>query len=142
MERTKKSDIAVIAVLLLIYFLMFTNVLAVASVDGVSMYPIYQNGDLVFYSPPNNVHVGDVIIYRSPYTSTYVVHMVVKENGDNYVTKGVDEITNPEPDNVLRLEPVDGIPLSRVQGVTFSIGGYELSIPYLGYLSLIFYRIF
>jgi len=138
----KKSDVAVIAAPLLIYFLMFTNLLAVASVDGVSMYPIYQNGNLVFYGPPKNVQVGNVIIYRSPYTGTYVVHMVINSDGQNYITKGVDQITNPAPDNQLRLEPITGIPLSKVQGVTFSIDGYEISIPYLGYLSLLFYKLF
>ncbi|TRM80618.1 signal peptidase I, partial [Sulfolobus sp. D5] len=93
--KMKKSDIAIILIIALIYVIMFSNIVQSASVEGVSMYPVFQNGALTFYTQPVNVQVGNIIIYRSPYYNNYVIHRVIGINQDsNYVTQGVDKITN------------------------------------------------
>ncbi len=135
----KKSDIAIILIIALIYVIMFSNIVQSASVEGVSMYPVFQNGALTFYTQPVNVQVGNIIIYRSPYYDNYVIHRVIRINQDNsYVTQGVDKITNPLPDNRIGLEPINGIPHNLVVGKVLEIDNVTFSIPYLGYISILF----
>ncbi|ARM76509.1 signal peptidase I [Acidianus manzaensis] len=133
----KKSDIALIVIIVAIYVLFFTNIITTASVEGVSMYPVFQNGALTFYGPPVNISLHDVIIYRSPEYGIYVIHRVVKIDNAHYVTQGVDKITNPVPDNRIGLEPLEGVPSSNVVGKVTEVDGYIISIPYLGYLAII-----
>ncbi len=132
----KKSDVIIVVVVGLIYFLILSGIVKTASVEGVSMYPIFQNGYLVFYEKPTNIQVGDVVIYVS-YTG-YVIHEVVEKEGTHYITKGVDPYTNLEPDNVIGLEPISGLTSDQIIGKVVSINGYYVTIPYLGYLSILF----
>ncbi|MEM0067695.1 MAG: signal peptidase I [Saccharolobus sp.] len=136
--KMKKSDIGIILLIALIYILMFSNIVQSASVEGVSMYPIFQNGALTFYTKPNNIQTNNVIIYKSPYFNNYVIHRVIQINGDNYVTQGVDKITNPLPDNRIGLEPANGIPNTLVVGKVIDVDNVTFSIPYLGYISILF----
>ncbi|MEM4884805.1 MAG: signal peptidase I, partial [Saccharolobus sp.] len=80
----------------------------------------------------------NVIIYKSPYFNNYVIHRVIQINGDNYVTQGVDKITNPLPDNRIGLEPANGIPKTLVVGKVIEVDNVTFSIPYLGYISILF----
>lgn len=132
----KKNDLIFVVLVGLIYFIILSGVVKTASVEGVSMYPIFQNGYLVFYEKPINVHVGDVIIYVSH--AGYVIHEIVIQNGNHYITKGVDPYTNFETDNMLGLEPPNGVSTSQIVGKVVRVDGYYISIPYLGYLSILF----
>lgn len=134
----KKSDIVIIAFIAFIYILFFTNIITTASVEGVSMYPVFQNGALTFYSSPENIKYHDIIIYKSPQHGIYVIHEVVGINNNYYITKGVNSISNPYPDNKIGLEPPQGIPSRDVIGKVVEVNGYVISIPYLGYLSILF----
>ncbi|MBB5252603.1 signal peptidase I [Sulfurisphaera ohwakuensis] len=138
----KKSDILLLIVIILIYIVVLSGIVQTASVEGVSMYPIFQNGFLTFYTLPNNIKIGNIIIYKSPTFNTYVIHHVIKINyidGEKfYVTKGVDNITNPQSDNKIGLEPPQGIPQSQVIGKVAEVNGIVISIPYLGYISILF----
>lgn len=141
----KKSDLIFLIIIVSIYASVLLGVVNPATVDGVSMYPIFQNGALVFYSPSNtNIHVDSVIIYRSDQGSP-IIHRVIRINVVNgerfYVTQGIDRITNTISDNRAGFEPPYGAPQSSVLGTVDSAGSYEISIPYLGYLSMIFYGI-
>ncbi|QGA54393.1 signal peptidase I [Sulfolobus sp. E5-1-F] len=136
--KMKKSDIVIILFIALIYILMFSNVVQSASVEGVSMYPIFQNGALTFYVKPFSINVGNVIIYKSPYFNNYVIHRVVATNNGYYITQGIDKITNPIPDNRIGLEPPSGIPENLVVGKIIEFGNFTFSIPYLGYISILF----
>ncbi|MEM3946761.1 MAG: signal peptidase I [Metallosphaera sp.] len=133
----KKSDIALIVLIVLIYIVFYSNIVSSASVEGVSMYPVFQNGALTFYQEPVNVGYHSVIIYKSPQFHTYVIHRVVRVDGNYYVTQGVDKISNPQPDNQIGLEPAPGIPQNYVVGKVIEVDGYIISIPYLGYLSIL-----
>ncbi|AWS00018.1 signal peptidase I [Metallosphaera hakonensis] len=133
----KKSDIAIIILIALIYLVFYSNVVTSASVEGVSMYPIFQNGALTFYQSPVDIQFHSIIIYKSPQLHTYVIHRVIRLDGGYYVTQGVDRISNPQPDNQIGLEPAPGVPSNYVIGKVVEIDGYVISIPYLGYLSIL-----
>jgi signal peptidase len=137
----KKSDILIVGFIVLIYVLYFSNIISSASVEGVSMYPTFQNGALTFYTSPHNVSLGNIIIYKSPTVGAYVIHRVVSVNYYNgekyYVTQGVDKISNPKPDNQIGLEPLPGIPSNLVLGKVDEYHGVIFSIPYLGYISIL-----
>ncbi|AKV74654.1 MULTISPECIES: signal peptidase I [Metallosphaera] len=133
----KKSDIAIIILIALVYIVFYSNIVSSASVEGVSMYPIFQNGALTFYQSPTHITYHSIIIYRSPQLHTYVIHRVIRVDGTYYVTQGVDKISNPQPDNQIGLEPAPGVPSSDVIGKVTEIDGYVISIPYLGYLSIL-----
>ncbi|MCY0850915.1 signal peptidase I [Sulfuracidifex metallicus] len=135
--KMKKSDVIGILIIVGIYALIFSNVLQTASVQGVSMYPVLQNGSLTFYKSSHNATYHDIVIYRSP-LGFYVIHRVVGETRNTYITQGVDNITNPIPDNRIGLEPINGISKQDVVGRVMEVDGYVISIPYLGYISVIF----
>lgn len=67
-----------------------------------------------------------------------MIHRVVGETRNTYITQGVDNITNPIPDNRIGLEPINGISKQDVVGRVMEVDGYVISIPYLGYISVIF----
>jgi len=138
----RKSDIFIFILFLFFLISIIFNVINIATVQGVSMYPIFQNGQITFYIPTNNADVGDIIIYKSPTKYTYVIHKVIQVNNfqgqERYVTQGVNPITNPYPDTLVGLEPQGGVPQNYVVGKVVNINKLVFSIPYLGYLSLIF----
>lgn len=112
----------------------------IAVVKGYSMYPILREGDLVFaYKPkPNEIQVGDVIIYRG-INGDLIIHRVIKVvvvgNKYYYVTKGDN---NQLPDYPEFQGP--GIPYERVEGVVIKIYNSIFKIQYLGYLSIWLHR--
>jgi len=158
------SNIIVVVILLLIVSIPAWAPLVLgvkqplAIVDGRSMEPTLHTGDLVILHkvPPGDIHVGDIIIYRST-GGRYVIHRVVKvykNNGEEcYVTWGDNRYTNPIPDAGFPVscppttvrDPVTGralratgIPYSAVIGKVISVSGITIKIPYIGGLSLIF----
>ncbi|AAY80713.1 signal peptidase I [Sulfolobus acidocaldarius] len=133
----KKSDVAIVLVVILIYVVLFSGIVQTASIEGVSMYPVFQNGFLTFYVSPSDISVGNIVIYKST-VGTYVIHQVIHIDGNSYVTKGVDNITNYLPDNKIGLEPQSGIPKTAVIGKVAEVNGFVISIPYLGYISILF----
>ncbi len=107
-----------------------------AAIDGKSMLPTLREGDLVFsYKPkPNEISVGDVVIYRRG--STLIIHRVVAVLNEGaspcYLVKGDN---NPIADPAL--PPCrSGIPYSSIEGKVIEVSGYLLKLPYLGYYSL------
>lgn len=133
----KKSDLALLAFIIVIYVAFFTNIISTASVEGVSMYPVFQNGALTFYQPPTNISYGTIIIYKAT-NGVYIIHRVIEINQGHYITQGVDNISNPYPDNRNpQLQPPEGVAVNNVIGKVTEINGYVISIPYLGYLSII-----
>ena len=115
-------------------------------VEGNSMLPTLYSGDLVvIYKPqPQDIRVGDIVVYRSPLTGRLVIHRVIEINECDgsycYITKG-DNNLHPDNSPMLALEPSTGIPYEDVVGVVIGIrrGGSTapLRIPYLGILTMI-----
>lgn len=133
----KKSEILILSIIIILYALVLTNVVNTASVEGVSMYPIFQNGAITFYIKTHEATVGNIIIFKSPTFNTYVIHRVVIVTPVGYITKGVDPISNPQTDAGM-LEPISGVPPYDVLGKVANISGYVIVIPYLGYISILF----
>ena len=118
-------------------------------VKGTSMLPTLYYGDLVIVHkvPPDKIHVGDIIVYKSEYRGELVIHRVIKiVKGPQckplcYITKGDNNIAS----DAGFLEPMYGISYDKVIGVVYSIhiqvGGMDtqapLRIPYLGLLVLL-----
>jgi signal peptidase I len=99
---TKTSLYAVAFVLFLVVFAYFLLTYT-RRVDGKSMWPTMESGDLVVIQPfsMNDVHIGDIIVYGSPCSATgsSVIHRVVNgTKGGGFITQGDDRTTNPYSD--------------------------------------------
>lgn len=125
-------EITVTAVILALIVLSLTGSFMFAVVEGRSMEPLLQTGDLVFVIKvdPQEIHVGDVVVYQKP-TGEYVIHRVINvlKSGDNIliVTKGDN---NPVPDGK--------IPAEWVAGKVVDVGGSIIKVPGIGYITLCF----
>ncbi len=125
-------EIAGTAAIIALIILSISGSFMFAVVEGRSMEPLLQTGDLVFVikASPDNIHVGDVVVYKRP-NGEYVIHRVIEiiGNGDSMlvVTKGDN---NPVPDG--------NIPIDWVAGKVVAIGGNVIKIPGIGYITLCF----
>ncbi|MEM2057992.1 MAG: signal peptidase I [Thermoproteota archaeon] len=90
--------IIVVAISLLNSVMGTSSPLAVVEIDMSpwyvsSMYPTLFPGDLLLLSGKENLQVGDVVIYRNPYSGKNIVHRIIGVKVDQYgekryVTKG------------------------------------------------------
>ncbi len=116
--------VALIAPVVSLPFIMGTQTYPIAVVNGVSMYPHLQNGDLVFFkmpSNPNDIPNGTIIVYEQSGTGMsllnelakpVVIHRIIQitQEGNGtveYTTKG---------DNNLVADPLP-VPSGHVLGV-------------------------
>lgn len=85
-------------------------------------------GDLLFVTAPDNINVGDIVIYQKG--SITVVHRVVQISGSGseatYMTKGDNPNTNSAPDSGLRAK-------------SELLGKVRFSLPLLGYPRLMLF---
>lgn len=103
-------------------FLLHTSV-PLAAVTSGSMTPTIKRGDLLVVEGVNasNLHVGDIIVYRTsdPYLAgELIVHRIIKVNLVDgkvvgYITKGDN---NLQSDAAAGFEPPTGIPPQDVVG--------------------------
>jgi len=129
--------------LILFVLIIILNILGfimLGVVEGPSMEPLFQTGDLVIIVKSNNINVGDIIVFKKRIGNGYIIHRVISVNNFNgtsyYVTKGDN---NPLPD--YQEFEVLGIPQGRVVGKVLEINGIPMKIPMIGYLSLILRRV-
>jgi signal peptidase len=144
----------VIAVVTVVAALHVALGLDVVVVDGNSMLPTLQTGDLVLIAKenPTAISVGDVIVYT--YTgffygvylsNAYIIHRVIYIYYNNgvlcFVTKGDN---NPLPDPgfpqycgyvSINGTNVSGVPYWKVVGVVVG-GRTPIAIPFIGSLSI------
>jgi len=105
-----------------------------AVVTSGSMRPTLERGDLIFIYkvPANEIKVGDIIVFRVPWSETPIVHRVVEiyhEGGTEiFITKGDN---NPVPDPGYRT-PND------IYGKVLEISGHPVRVPVVGYILLFF----
>jgi len=127
--------LGVIAVILLLTFrVLLPGALGVDSpitvVQGPSMKPTYEDGDLLIikHVEPEELSVGDVIVYRNPLRGgRLVVHRIVEiksgPEGLTFITQGDNPVTNPRPDTVVVTpDMIVGVP------------ALHIPIPILGHL--------
>lgn len=69
-------------------------------VNGNSMEPDYQRGDLVIIAQASSYQVGDVVTYRDNQIEAYVIHRIIGEESGRYILKGDNNswIDNTRPD--------------------------------------------
>ncbi len=119
-------SLLVIAIALLV--LVVTGQIVLAVVEGSSMEPLLQTGDVVIVIRSKNINIGDVVVYKK-YDGVLIIHRVVKFlnlNGKIYVvTKG---------DNNFFTDP----PISKHQiiGKVLTVNGMIVKIPSIGLISL------
>ena len=100
----------------------------VGSATSDSMAPAIETGDGYVVVRPDEVDVGDVVVFSSPERGSYVTHRVVGETDDGFLTKGD---ANPATDQETGMDPV---PRSAVVGEVATLGGSVLVVPGLGTL--------
>jgi signal peptidase len=115
------TTVALLAILLLMLAIAYGTVdnrwYRVLSIQGNSMAPTIETGDLTFISRPDHIEVGDIAVFQL--NGSIVTHRVVAiEDDGSYVTQGD---ANPSPD---RWDP------ESVEVV----GVYLFRIPLLGNL--------
>lgn len=101
-----------------------------AVVEGKSMEPLLQTGDLVLVvkTSPNDIHVGDIVVYKRP-GGELVIHRVLKiDKAGNEYLYFIKGDNNPLPDG--------DIPYSWILGKVVGINGNVFKVPVLGYLTL------
>jgi len=102
-------ELLVLVALFLVFFLLFRAVIpAITGVESPftvvtsgSMKPTFQVGDLliVIKANPYELKVGDIIVFKVPWSSSLIVHRIVRvsytDSGPIFYTKGD---ANPVPD--------------------------------------------
>ncbi len=75
-------------------------------VDGTSMLPTLEGGDLVVIQnvPISQVHPGDIIVYGAPCSifGESVVHRVIQNTSAGLITKGDNNPTSDQNSNIAR----------------------------------------
>lgn len=115
--------IAIVLLALLAYFVQTDT----RRVDGISMLPTLEGGDLVIIQgvPISDVHVGDIIVYNGICSASgeSVIHRVVAVQSDGLITKGDN---NPLPDQ----NPFARIAISPITADCL-VGKVVLVVPYV-----------
>ncbi|HDN75720.1 MAG TPA: signal peptidase I [Acidilobales archaeon] len=125
-------DITIFLLFLTSLALILTGNLMLAVVEGTSMEPLLQTGDIVIVTKVNikDIKPGDVIVYEK-YRGTYVIHRVMEVKVSNgrviIITKG---------DNNSYYDPP--ITSEKIIGKVLAIGDAIVKIPALGFISLWF----
>lgn len=114
-------------------FGLFTIAMGTSSplvvVTSGSMSPTLERGHLLVLQKraPDNILVGDIIVFNATWNSDPVVHRVVRvevvDNETRWYTQGDNRVTNPSEDPGYR-------DYNDIIGVVVSV------IPYLGYITL------
>ena len=112
---SRGTVIYVAAFALLLFWAFFVQA-DTRRVDGTSMLPTLEGGDLVVIQSGtiNQIHVGDIIVYGAPCSAfgESVVHRVVENTSGGLITKGDN---NPGTDQALGIAQYDGHPQPIIQ---------------------------
>ncbi len=86
----------------------------VAATRGISMEPMFSQGDMVFVRRASEVRPGDVILYRSADTGQRILHRVLSTSGNRFITKGDnnDWLDTDDP----TIDEIDGIYWFHIEG--------------------------
>ncbi len=125
---SRGTVIYVVAFALLLFWAYFVQA-DTRRVDGFSMLPTLEGGDLVVIQvvPIGDVHVGDIIVYNSLCSTggESVVHRVVSISSSGLITKG---------DNNPRTDQASGIAVSAITSQCLE-GKVVYVIPYVELLA-------
>jgi len=119
-----------------IIFLSLNNYVFLAVVEGQSMEPLLQTGDIVivYKVDEGDLRLGDIVVYKKS-DGSLIIHRII----DIYETSSAIVIITKGDNNAFPDPPITA---DQVIGKVLSINGYVVKIPMLGYLSLIIRRVF
>ena len=124
-----KGTVAYVAAFALLLFWAFFVQADTRRVDGTSMLPTLEGGDLVVIQsvPTDQIHIGDIIVYNGLCSALgeSVVHRVVNITAQGLITKGDN---NPESDQAY------GIAISPITSQCLE-GKAVFVIPYVELLA-------
>jgi len=93
-----------------------------------SMEPEIKRGDLIFSITPNNLRVGDIVLYQLPHKDIPIVHRIIELiDEERVLTKGDN---NNIDDRGLYYPSFKYLPKSAI------IGKVRGHLPWIGYLSI------
>jgi len=143
--RPSLTDLLVLVLLFLMLWInierfLFNSVI-VAFVEGISMEPLFRAGDLVILQKPNDLKIGDVIVYKKN-NGALVIHRIIDvaycQNGVFYIVQGDN---NPIPDFVDEglmcrtssgtIPKIHGVRADRVIGKVVAV--YDMPIKIAGF---------
>lgn len=107
---------------------------------GMSMYPTFIDGDKVIFDRFSQIKHGDVIVYPEPGGLRYIIHRVIKIQGDQVQTAG-DNNRNPDSYSIVRQSIIGKVIRKRRFDATSSVRGGIWGRMYFRYLVSIHRRI-
>ena len=138
MKSSSRTTVIYVAAFAVLLFWAYFVQADTRRVDGTSMLPTLEGGDLVVIQnvPLSDVHVGDIIVYNSLCSTSglSVVHRVIQITSSGLITKGDN---NPEPDQYNGEIARTPITQQCLEGkVVFVIPYVELLAYYVDYYGL------
>lgn len=139
MKSSSKTTVIYVAAFVVLLFWAYFVQADTRRVDGTSMLPTLEGGDLVVLQnvPISDIHVGDIIVYNGLCSATglSVVHRVIQvTGGGGLITKGDN---NPEPDQFQNQIATGPITQQCLEGkVVFVIPYVELLAYYVDVYNL------
>ncbi len=145
-----KETVSLVAVALILFILLKmltggllgTSLVVIENGPQSSMWPTYDKGDmfLVTKAKPQNIHMGDVIVYRSDYPTTrgmLIIHRVINITKLIHADGKIDyyyRVSGDNPISNLYVDPYNSsstlIPYEAVIGKTVFL------IPKIGYMRI------
>lgn len=80
--------IAAVAVAAAAGFVLVSGEAAIVITHGVSMNPVYHQGDLVLIARTSSYSVGEIAAYTLPGNNEVALHRIIGRNGDTFTFKG------------------------------------------------------
>jgi signal peptidase I len=110
---------------------VYGNAWGWVGIHGASMQPTLSDGSLVLSVPakPEQLRIGDIVVYRSGTLPPIICHRVVEIGPDGIMTQG---------DASSRVDQSCGLPMvdpKTLYGVVPQIAGRPVAIPALGVLA-------
>lgn len=138
MKTSSRSTIIYVAAFALLLFWAYFVQADTRRVDGTSMLPTLEGGDLVVIQnmPVGDVHVGDIIVYNGVCSTSglSVVHRVVQVTGSGLITKGDNNPATDQSGGSIAFAPITQKCLEGK--VVFVIPYVELLAFYVDYYGL------
>ena len=139
MKSSSRSTVIYVAAFAVLLFWAYFVQADTRRVDGTSMLPTLEGGDLVVIQsvPLSDIHVGDIIVYSGLCSTSglSVVHRVINDTSSGgLITKGDN---NPEPDQYQDQIATGPITQQCLEGkVVFVIPYVELLAYYVDFYGL------
>jgi len=105
MKKTLKYLLAIISILFLIILIIFIvlNIIGLKRREPIKVFNHYyslvvsssmedeiKKGDFIIYRSAEEYHEDDVIVYKSRDKEILIVHKIIKETDEGFITKGVN----------------------------------------------------